>query len=58
MTNIDAISRYAVRFEASGWAVINIATGYLAVVGGVRQRDLLLEDADDVAKHLNIQERS
>jgi hypothetical protein len=58
MTNIDAISRYAIRLEGSGWAVVNIETGEPALVGGVRQRDLLFEDADDLAKHLNIQGRS
>ncbi len=45
--------RYDIRKEANGWTVYDIWTGWPAIISGVPQTELLMDDADDLADLLN-----
>ncbi len=45
--------RYDMRKERQGWTVFDIWTGWPAVVAGVHQTDLLMDDADYLVDLLN-----
>jgi hypothetical protein len=45
--------RYDMRHEPEGWTVYDIWTGWPAVIAGVLQIELEMEDADDLVDLLN-----
>jgi hypothetical protein len=45
--------RYDMRREPDGWTVYDIWTGWPAVIAGVPQTELEMEDADDLVDLLN-----
>jgi hypothetical protein len=46
-------ARYNMREEPDGWTVFDVWTGWPAVVAGVTQTELDMEDADDLVDLLN-----
>ena len=47
------VAPYDIREDAEGWSIVDHATGAVALVNGVTQTSLGLEDADDLLDLLN-----
>jgi hypothetical protein len=47
------VARYTMRKEPEGWTVCDVWTGWPAVIAGVPQTEMELDDADDLVDFLN-----